>query len=129
MDGTLALKKYDVLGRIKALEEGGGGGGLQIKSFEYTGTGTANHTITFPETPAFVLGVYQKEPNQAGTVYNIFPFAWGNRALLCAYRSQGVGTVALKGELSGLELSITGASDGVGSCNVENEVYKVMYLA
>ena len=61
MDGTILNKKYDLVSRVEALEEGGGGGS-EINFGSFTGT-TSPYGVLTPSPSIsvdskFVVGVY-----------------------------------------------------------------------
>lgn len=109
--------------------------GADIKAFTYTGTGTVNHSTTFPEVPKMVLAIYGEHTFGSNTwSVSTRPFVWGLRGVYsewCAVGGTTNGNQMMPATYNGREISFSGmaVSDPGASLNASGVVYTVLYLA
>jgi len=137
MDGTLLEKKYDLVARIKALEEGGGGGAIEIKKKEYTGSGTVTHYIDFDdETPSYILCIcVDPEIDNLNKEFHFTPgFIWGNKLIQVLWSggsnnepTLNGGTAFCKVTYENNVMTLT-ASNAGNSINVTDVHYAIYYF-
>ena len=110
----------------------GSGGGTSVKSFTYVGTGTNNHTVTFPEIPTMVLSIYGEHTYNGDWSVSARPFVWGTRTLWvewCAKTSSTVGNQICPPTYNDKDLTFSGSvADPGASLNALNSVYTVLYI-
>lgn len=135
MDGTLALKKYNVVERIKALEEGGGA--IEIKKKEYTGSGTSTHNIDFDdETPSYILCIcIDPEIDNLNKEFHFTPgFIWGNKLIQVLWSGGSNNEPTLNGGTSFCKVTYENnvmtltASNAGNSINVADVHYAIYYI-
>ena len=108
--------------------------GTDIKVFTYTGTGTVNHSITFPEVPKMVLAMFGQHTYSSNTwSVSSRPFVWGVRPVFvdwCAVGGTSNDNQMMPATYNGREISFSGMAEldpGV-ALNAEGETYTVYYI-
>ena len=124
MDGTILNKKYNLVERVKALEEGGGGGEDSLKVYQeiYTGTGAASHVLDLDREPVLITHLGRADNKVVLTPFS--PQSLSTR-VDWLIPNVGNGTVSIS-EDNGIK--ITGVDAGQ-ACNTEGIDYVVEYLA
>lgn len=108
--------------------------GADIKAFTYTGTGTVNHSTTFPEVPTMVLAMFGQHTFSSNTwSVSSRPFVWGVRPVFvdwCAVGGTSNGNQMMPATYNGKEISFSGMgiSDPGAALNAEGETYTVYYI-
>lgn len=110
---------------------GGGGGGFTIKKIDYTGAGTTDHVVEFPEKPQFVFGIVENVPHNGYLSY-LSPFVFGAPTTYCAWRKDGTSSASAIINLfydaeNDKKITIKG-SDAGQSMDWSNGSYSIYYI-
>ena len=102
---------------------------LKVKSFTYTGTGSTPNTITFPETPIMILGIYGMPDSTS--IDSMNPCVWGSprTSIIRLYTNTTVNIPerAMITSYSGNSISLSGDS-ATWSLNTNDITYTVYYI-
>lgn len=109
---------------LMALLEMGVGGGLEIKTYEYTGDGTTRHTINLNDADAkFVLSLRRKD----GLVFTN-AFSMNATATRVNWTTPNYGEGFIRLSIEGSAITVDGADAGQ-TLNTDGIDYVVEYLA
>ena len=108
----------------------GGSGTSGLKSISWTGTGTASHSITFPEKPTLLLALHG---GSTGGDVQFVPIQYGcglwNYVYANNYTQGAAGRCGLNYSADELTMTMTHSDgNGAAACNLSGVTYTLYYI-